>query len=342
MKSIRFYQYGGPEVLILDELDEPKPGSDSVLIEVKACAVNHFDLDIRDGSSRLQISLPHTLGMDYAGEVIEVGAEVTGVKVGDRVTALHQFSCGDCVKCLSNQEEYCRQMKVIGVHLSGGYSTHAIVPSRAVVKLQSNLNYDSAAAAQTTFSTAWHALNTRAKLQVGETVLVNAVGGGVGSAALQVALVLGGRVLVSAGSKEKLDRAIEMGAEAGVNYRTHDLKKEILDLTDGRGVDVVMESVGGEVLAKSIEVIGQNGRVVTVRAHAGEMVQVDVVSLFRRQASLVGGGSTTAAEIKHVLNLVSAGVFEVDIHRRFPLEAAGEAHQVIAERSNYGKLLLVP
>jgi NADPH:quinone reductase-like Zn-dependent oxidoreductase len=205
-----------------------------------------------------------------------------------------------------------------------------------------NLAFEDAAAAQTTFSTAWHALKTRANLQVGETVLVNAAGSGVGIAAVQVARLLGGRVLVSAGSDEKIRRAVESGADAGVNYKSHDLAERVLELTDGRGVDVVMESVGGDVLAKSLQAIGQNGRVVTVGAHAGEVVPVDVITLFRRQASLLGSVRATVAEIRHVLSLVGDGVFKTEIYERFSLEAAAEAHIVLAERANYGKVILVP
>jgi len=172
--------------------------------------------------------------------------------------------------------------------------------------------------------------------------LVNAAGSGVGIAAVQVARLLGGRVLVSAGSDEKIRRAVESGADAGVNYKSHDLAERVLELTDGRGVDVVMESVGGDVLAKSLQAIGQNGRVVTVGAHAGEVVPVDVITLFRRQASLLGSVRATVAEIRHVLSLVGDGVFKTEIYERFSLEAAAEAHIVLAERANYGKVILVP
>jgi len=243
---------------------------------------------------------------------------------------------------MRGQEESCENTQLFGVQLSGGYASHVLVPSRAIIPMPENLAFEDAAAAQTTFSTAWHALKTRANLQVGETVLVNAAGSGVGIAAVQVARLLGGRVLVSAGSDEKIRRAVESGADAGVNYKSHDLAERVLELTDGRGVDVVMESVGGDVLAKSLQAIGQNGRVVTVGAHAGEVVPVDVITLFRRQASLLGSVRATVAEIRHVLSLVGDGVFKTEIYERFSLEAAAEAHIVLAERANYGKVILVP
>ena len=173
-------------------------------------------------------------------------------------------------------------------------------------------------------------------------MLVNAAGSGIGIAALQVARLLGGRVIVSAGSDEKISRAIANGAVAGVNYNSHDLAQAVLELTDGQGVNVVMESVGGDVLVKSIQTLSQNGRLVTVGAHAGETVPVDVISLFRRQTSLLGSVRATVTEIQHVLNLVGDGIFKTEIHQRFPLHEAADAHDVLAKRANFGKVILVP
>jgi NADPH:quinone reductase-like Zn-dependent oxidoreductase len=342
VKAVRFYEYGAPEVLTVEEFDEPEPEKDAVLLEVKACALNHVDLDIRDGSSRLPVILPHTLGLEFAGVVQAVGSDVRDVRVGDRVTALHQVHCGRCPWCLRGQEECCENTELFGVQLAGGYSTHVVVPSRAIIPIPENLSFANAAAAQTTFSTAWHALRSRADLHVGETVLVNAAGSGVGIAAVQVAQLLGGRVLVSAGSDEKVRRGIEAGAEAGVNYRSDNLGERVLELTDGRGVDVVMECVGGDVLAKSLEAVAKNGRVVTVGAHGGEVVPIDVIILFRQQASLLGSVRATFAEIKHIMSLVGHGFLKPVIHEQFPLEAAAEAHIALAKRANYGKILLLP
>ena len=342
MKAVRFHEYGGPGVLKLEEFDTPKLGRDDVLIAVRACALNHVDLDIRDGSSRLPISLPHTLGLEYAGVVESIGSEVSGIKVGDRVTALHQVHCGECNWCQQGQEESCANTQLFGVQLPGGYASHVIAPSRAIIPLPDTLSFEDAAAAQVTFSSAWHALKARANLQVNETVLVNAAGSGIGIAALQVARLLGGRVIVSAGSDEKISRAIANGAVAGVNYNSHDLAQAVLELTDGQGVNVVMESVGGDVLVKSIQALSQNGRLVTVGAHAGETVPVDVISLFRRQTSLLGSVRATVTEIQHVLNLVGDGIFKTEIHQRFPLHEAADAHEVLAKRANFGKVILVP
>jgi NADPH:quinone reductase-like Zn-dependent oxidoreductase len=195
---------------------------------------------------------------------------------------------------------------------------------------------------QTTFGTVWHALVTRAGLEEGQWVLVTAAGSGVGTAGVQVARFLGGRVIAAAGAGFKVDRALENGAEAVVNYSTEDLATRVRELTDGRGVDVVMECVGGDVLRGSLDALAKDGKVVTVGAHAGEVVPVDVILLFRNQWSLIGSVRATADEIRHVVGLVAEGRLQPVVHAVFPLAEAADAHRVLEDRGQYGKLILAP
>jgi NADPH:quinone reductase-like Zn-dependent oxidoreductase len=199
-----------------------------------------------------------------------------------------------------------------------------------------------AAAIQTTFSTVWHGLVTRAGLQEGQWVLVNAAGSGVGVAGIQVARMLGGRVIASAGSDEKLERARQLGAEAVVNYAAEDLAARARELTGGQGVDVVMECVGGDVLRASLQSLAKDGKVVTVGGHAGEVVPVDVIPLFRNQWSLIGSVRATADEIRHVIDLVVQGRLRAVVDCVLPLERAAEAHRLMEERRQFGKLVLTP
>jgi NADPH:quinone reductase-like Zn-dependent oxidoreductase len=217
-----------------------------------------------------------------------------------------------------------------------------VAPAWALIHLPGSLSYEEAAAIQTTFSTVWHALVTRARLEEGQWVLVNAVGSGVGTAGLQVAKLLGGRVIAAAGADFKLERALESGAEAVVNYSTEDLTARVRELTGGRGVDVVMECVGGDVLRGSLEALAKDGKVVTVGGHGGEVVPVDVILLFRHQWSLIGSVRATADEIRHVVGLVADGKLRPVIHEVFPLTEAADAHRVLEERRQYGKLILTP
>jgi NADPH:quinone reductase-like Zn-dependent oxidoreductase len=342
VRAARFHDYGPADVLRVEEVPEPTPGPGDALVRVRACAVNHVDIDMRSGTSRLPIALPHTLGFEIAGDVVAVGDGVTEVGPGDRVSPLYQIHCRHCEWCRRGKHMHCERIRMLGVQSPGGYAEYVVAPAWAVLRVPDSLTYEEAAAIQTTFSTVWHALVSRARLEEGEWVLVNAAGSGVGTAGVQVASLLGGRVIAAAGADFKLERALEYGAEAVVNYLDEDLTTRLRKLTHGRGVDVVMECVGGEVLRASVEALAKDGRVVTVGAHAGEVVPVDVIPLFRNQWSLIGSVRATADEIKHVFGLVGEGRLRAIVHAVFPLEQAADAHRVLEERRQYGKLILAP
>jgi NADPH:quinone reductase-like Zn-dependent oxidoreductase len=342
MKAVRFYEYGPADVLRYEDVPDPRPGSAEALVRVRACAVNHVDIDMRNGSSRLPIKLPHTLGFELAGDVAALGEGANDVAIGDRVTPLFQLHCRSCEWCRRGEHMHCDQISMLGVQAPGGYAEYAVAPAWALVKLPNSLSYVDAAAIQTTFSTVWHALVTRAGLQEGQWVLVNAAGSGVGVAGIQVARMLGGRVIASAGSDEKLKRARQLGAEEVVNYAVEDLAVRARELTGGRGVDVVMECVGGDVLRASLQSLAKDGKVVTVGGHAGEVVPVDVILLFRNQWSLIGSVRATADEIRHVIGLVAQGSLQAVVDRVLPLERAVDAHRYVEERRQFGKLVLTP
>jgi NADPH:quinone reductase-like Zn-dependent oxidoreductase len=342
LKAVRFHEYGDRSVLRYEDAPDPSLRAGDVLIRVRACAVNHVDIDMRNGSSRLPLELPHILGFEIAGDVEAVGDDVAEIAVGDRVTPLFQIHCRECEWCRRGEHMHCESISMLGVQAPGGYAEYVAAPAWALIRLPETLTYEDAASIQTTFSTVWHALVTRAHLREGEWVLVNAAGSGVGTAGIQVARLLGGRVIASAGTDHKLDRARELGAEATVNYRTDDLATRAREVTDGRGVDVVMESVGGDVLTASLDALGKDGRVVTVGAHAGEIVSVDAIRLFRNQWSLIGSVRATEQEIRHVVDLVGRGRLRTVVHQTFPLEDAAEAHRVVEDREQFGKVVLAP
>jgi len=340
--AVRFHEYGPAEVLRYEEVPDPKPGPGEALLRVRACAVNHVDIDMRNGTSRLPITLPHTLGFEIAGDVVAVGEGVTEVAPGDRVSPLFQIHCRECEWCERGEHMHCERIRMLGVQSAGGYAEYVVSPSWALLTLPDSLSYEDAAATQTTFGTVWHALVTRAGLEEGQWVLVNAAGSGVGTAGVQVARFLGARVIAAAGAAFKLERALEHGAEAGVNYAAEDMAARVRELTGGRGVDVVMECVGGDVLRAWLEALAKDGKVVTVGGHAGEIVPVDVILLFRNQWSLIGSVRATADELRHVVGLVAEGTLSPVVHSVFPLAEAADAHRVLEERSQYGKLILAP
>jgi NADPH:quinone reductase-like Zn-dependent oxidoreductase len=342
MRAVRFHEFGDAGVLREEDVPVPEPGAGEALVRVRACAVNHVDIDMRNGTSRLPLTLPHTLGFEIAGEVAALGPGDAPAAVGDRVAPLYQIHCRECEWCRAGRHMHCERIAMLGVQSPGGYAEYVVVPAWALIPLPDTLSFEQGAAIQTTFATVWHALVDRVPVREGQWVLVNAAGSGVGTAGIQVARLLGARVIASAGSELKLDRARELGAEATVDYRTEDLGARVRELTGGRGVDVVMESVGGDVLSGSLAALAKDGSVVTVGAHAGEVVPVDVILLFRSQWSLVGSVRATADEIRRCVELAGEGKLAPVVHAALPLEQAAEAHRILEAREQFGKVLLVP
>jgi NADPH:quinone reductase-like Zn-dependent oxidoreductase len=342
VKAVRFHEYGEASVLRYEDAPDPEVGTDDVLIRVRSVGLNHVDLDMRDGSSRLPLTLPHTLGFEVGGDVAAVGAAVEGFAEGDRVTPLYQIACRECEPCLAGRQQFCERLEMLGVQRPGGYAEYLAAPARAVVAMPEGMSYDQAAATQTTFATAWHCLITRANLRAGETVLISAAGSGVGSSGIQVARRAGARIVASAGTDAKLELARELGADVVVNYERGNLTEAVLEATDGRGVDVVLEHVGGEVFTSSLEAVGTGGRVVVCGGHAGEVVPLDLITLFRNEWSVIGCARATEAELRRVIELVGRGELEPVISDRLGLQDATRGHQLMERRKQFGKVLLRP
>jgi NADPH:quinone reductase-like Zn-dependent oxidoreductase len=341
MKAVRFHDYGSTDVLRYESVDEPSTDDGEVLLRVRACAINHVDIDIRNGSSRLPITLPHILGIEISGEVIEAPAG-TGLTAGQRVAVLYQQSCGSCENCLEGHQELCPSTLMPGIQRSGGYAERIRVPARALIPISDALSFEDAASIQTTYGTAWHALIVRANLQPGETVLVSAAGSGVGSAAIHIAKWAGARVIASAGSEPKLEKALAHGADFVINYMKEETTKRVRELTNGRGVDVAFEHVGGEVFTSALRSVRRGGRITVVGGHGGEVVPLDLINLFRDQVAILGCVRATQSELVHVIRLAERGVFKPVVHEVLPLREAARAHQIVEGRQQYGKVVLRP
>ncbi|MBZ0252782.1 MAG: alcohol dehydrogenase catalytic domain-containing protein, partial [Candidatus Methylomirabilis sp.] len=241
MKAVVIEAHGGPEVLRAKEIPTPKPRAREALVRVRACALNHLDLWVRGGLPHIRPPFPHVLGSDIAGEVAEVGPEVLSFKPGDRVMLQPGVSCGACAECLAGDDHFCRRYEIFGAKRPGGYAEYVAAPEANLIPVPPELDFPEAASIPLVFLTAWHMLVGRAALKARETALIQAAGSGVGSAAVQIAKLLGARVIATAGSEEKLAKARELGADELVNYATGDFAAEARRLTDGRGVDVVFE-----------------------------------------------------------------------------------------------------
>lgn len=340
MKAVRFHEHGSPGVLRYEDVPEPKPGAGEVLLRVRACGINHVDLDIREGVSRFPLPFPHTPGIEVAGEVAVPDRADARWKVGDRVTVNFILYCRHCVPCRSGQDNICEGRRMLGVGLPGGYAEYVVAPSHCLLPLPSGLSFEHAAAAQVAFGTSWHMLITMAKLTAGESVLINSAGSGIGSAAVQIAKLIGARVFATVGADAKKNAVRELGADEVWNHQTQNVVEEVRRATRGRGVEVVYEHVGGETFLRSLECVAVCGRVVTCGAHSGEVVPLDIIPLFRKQIALLGCYTATSREIDTVLALVGEGKLKPVIHGLFPLAEARQAHELIASRRHVGKVVL--
>ncbi|MFC3229788.1 zinc-binding alcohol dehydrogenase family protein [Marinibaculum pumilum] len=346
MKAVVIHEHGGVDKLDYAEVATPEPGAGKVRVAIKASGVNHFDHDIREGVSGVQQALPHVLGVEGVGVVEALGPGVDGgaeaVAVGDRVAIFMPQGDPRSRLWLKGLDGLDFTHGRIGVDLWGTHAQYCISRADALVKLPDGLDFETAAASMVCFGTAWHMTVVQGRVEAGQTVLVNAAGSGVGTSAIQVAKLHGARVIASAGSDAKLERAKELGADEVVNYSTQSLRDVCLALTGGDGVDLVIESVGGEVLRQSIDAVRPDGHLVTCGAHAGEIVPVNVIELFRKRMHFHGSHFCGRRELAHVFGLVAQKRLQPVIHAAMPMSQVREAAARTADRNFFGKMVLIP
>lgn len=342
MKAVIFRQHGGPEVLQSADVPNPEIRANEVLVEVKACALNHLDIWARGGLRGIEIPLPHILGNDVAGVVRQAGELVTWVKAGDEVMVQPGVSCGHCEACLSGRDNFCRDYDIIGYRRDGGYAELLAVPGVNIIPKPALLSWEEAAALPLVTVTAWHMLVTRAAVQPGETVLVHAAGSGVGSIAIQIAKLRGARVVTTASTDEKLAHARELGADETINYTNADWPKEVRRLTDRKGVDVVVEHTGAATWPGSISSLKAGGRLVTCGATSGFDAHTDLRQVFYRHLNILGSFMGSKAELLEAMEFVKAGKIRGVVDRVLPLTEARQAHEVIENRAQFGKVVLKP
>jgi NADPH:quinone reductase-like Zn-dependent oxidoreductase len=341
MRAVVFEQHGGPEVLVPGELPRPVPRADEVLVEVRACALNHLDVWTRRGIPGMTFRMPHVLGNDVAGVVAEVGSLVSHVAVGDRVLLAPGVSCGRCPSCLGGDDHLCPEYDMLGYGRDGGYAEFVAAPGRNAHPIPAGLSYVQAAAIPLTFLTAWHMLMGRARLKPGENVLVLAAGSGVGSAAIQIAKLVGARVIATASSEEKLALARDLGADETINYKEEErFERAVRRLTGNAGVEVVVEHVGAATWRSSMASLARNGRLVTCGATTGYDAAVDLRHLFYKHLSLLGSFMGRHSELVALLPLFETGKLRPVVDRVLALEEAATAHRLMEERAQFGKLLL--
>lgn len=342
MKAVVFHEFGGSDTLRVEELDDPTPGPGEVVLDVAACALNHLDVDVREGISRFPIEPPHVLGLEVVGRIAEVGEGVEGWSVGDRVMPYLMDTCGRCRFCQTGRESLCLTPGFISFVHSGGYAEQLACAASQLISVPEEIGDVEAAALQIAFATAWHMLFARGNLRAGETVVVNAVGSGIGSAAVQLAHMAGAHVIGTASSDDKLARAGELGMDAGINHTRQDVVGEVMRLTDERGADLVYEHCGGELFQKGLDSLSKDGRLVICGAHAGEVVEFDIIPFFRAQKSVIGSFVYTRSEVETCLELARRGKIVPLVHETHALEQAREAMDQMESRDFFGKIVLTP
>ncbi len=340
MKAVCIHEFGGPEVLRYEDVPDPKPRKDQVLVRVKACAMNHLDLWVRKGLPG--VKLPHIPGSDVAGQIVEVGEYVSGFKPRQRVLLAPMHFCNRCAKCVAGLQNQCPEFTVLGNRVDGGNCELIAAPAVNVVPIPDSLDFNLAASVPLVFLTAWHMLVGRAGIRPGQTVLVLGASSGVGIAAIQVAKLFHARVITTAGDEKKLEKARGLGADHGINHYQQKISEEVKKLTNNEGVDIVVEHVGATTWEQSMKCLKPAGTLVTCGATTGPNASFDLRFLYSRQLSLLGSYMGTMGELYDALGHVFAGRLKPVVDCNFALKDVRAAHEYMEKSQMFGKVVLNP
>jgi len=340
MKAVVFDQHGGPEVLQYRDVPDPSPAAGEVLIEVKAASINHIDIFLRRGMPGIKVSMPKIVGSDAAGIIRALGSGVSGLSAGQRVTINPGIACGRCEFCAAGFGSQCVSWAMLGENRDGSYAELLTVPAHIVLPIPDSVSFEEAAAAPLVFITAWSMMINKGNLRPGEDVLILGAGAGVGTAAIQIAKMVGCRVFVTASTHEKLHRAKQLGADFLINYAKEEFDKKIRDLTNKRGVDVVIDYIGADTWVRSLRSARRGGRVLTCGATTGFAPQTDLRQIFFRQVQVMGSTMGSPRDFLDVMRCVFRGQLKPVIDRVLPLAEARRAHELIEQRAVFGKIVL--
>jgi NADPH:quinone reductase-like Zn-dependent oxidoreductase len=339
MKAVRFHSHGGPDKLIFEDAPMPVPGAGESLLKVKACALNRLDLWVRQGIPAYPVKLPHILGSDICGVLVD-GDIPAGMAKGDEVIVYPGLFNPGSRAASMGKENLDPDFKLIGAHSNGGYAQYVAVPSRNLLRKPANLSAIEASAFPLTFVTAWHMLVTRAQLKEGENVLILGAGSGLGTAGIQIARNVGAHVIASTTSQAKVDRLKALGADEVIVGHPQDLAPKVLASTRNLGVDVVFEHVGPATWEQSFKVVARGGRIVTCGATTGPEVPLVLRQLFGREITLLGSMLGTLGELNRLAKQMALGTFKPVVDHTFPLEKAKEAQETLLAKEHVGKLIL--
>jgi NADPH:quinone reductase len=334
MKAMIIHEHGSPDVFRYEEVATPEVGADDVLVKVHAVSVNRtLDLALREGTYARKVPLPHVIGTDPSGIVEAVGKDVSTIKVGDRVA----------VSVWGHATAATKGLQIPGVHAWGGYAEYIKVPSEAVKPVPDELDFATATVVARHAPPAYFQLQSQADLKPGEWVLIMGAAGGLGSMAVQVAKLLGAQVIGAAGADERVAQIESLGADAAINYRKQDLTEEVRRITDGKGVNIVLENIGDpDLFPKAFKSLARGGRLITAGGHGGGQVTLDVNFLYLNQNRIIGGTGGRPGAYEASMDAAKQGKLRANIDRILPLSEAAQAHRLVAGRSVNGKIILDP
>jgi NADPH:quinone reductase-like Zn-dependent oxidoreductase len=342
MKAVCFYEHGDNRVIRYADVPDPTPGRGEVLLEVKACALNHLDIWVRRGWPGLKLPMPHWGGADIAGVIAALGEGVSGWQVGQRVVADPGINTVEDEFTRRGEDSLSPGYHILGEQLRGGHAEWAVVPAGNLVALPPHIDYTEGAAPLLVTLTAWRMLIYRAKLRAGETVLVVGAGGGANSMAIQVAKLAGAKVFVVASNAAKAERATMLGADVVIDRSIADWPTETIRMTQKRGVDVVVDNVGRATLSDSMKVVARGGRIVIIGNTSGPVTELDIRYIFGKQISLIGSTMGTHQDFREVTALLWTGQLRPVMDRVMPLSDGRQAYALLESGDHFGKLVLVP
>ncbi|MBM4030453.1 MAG: zinc-binding dehydrogenase [Planctomycetes bacterium] len=339
MKATLIRRHGEIDVVEVGPMPAPITAPGEVVLEGRAAALNHLDIWVRKGG-RAKLSFPHILGSDAAGVVAEVGQGAANVKVGDEVVVVPGLSCGSCEACRRGEQSECASFGIIGLSRPGVFAEKAAVPAANLLPKPKGLTWEETAALGIAYGTAWRMLFTRARLRPGETLLIHGIGGGVAIAALQFARHAGAEAIVTSSSDEKLQRARELGAAHGINYRTASVAEAVREITGGRGVDVSVNAVGAAAWATDFAAVRKGGRIVLCGVTTGAEAPTDLRALYWNQLNVLGSTFASHEDFRLMLQTVEDAGLRPVIDSVLPLAQASEAMARMERGEQFGKIIL--
>ena len=342
MKAIRIIEHGGIEKLIYDEIPEPSFPPNKVKIQVKAAALNHLDIWVRNGLPGFPIPLPLIMGSDASGTIVEVGSQINKFQLGDDVVIQPGTFCGECQYCNEGRENYCSYYGILGETENGTQAEHIVLDPINIYPKPAHLSYNEAASMPLVFMTAYQMLIKRAKLQPDETVLIYGGSSGVGSAAIQICSDLGAQIIATAGNDSKSEFCMELGAHHVVNHNHENWFDEVKQIMGKSGVNVVFEHVGSATWKQSIRILSIGGRLVTCGATTGADVNINLAHLFMKQQSILGSTMSSISTFKEVMSKINNQKYNPMVDKIFAMKDIRDAHEYMENRQQSGKVVLVP